>query len=192
MADYKISIGAELRTQDIDKEVKSYKGNIDVGVNANSIISDINSAINGYKASQSIEVESKLNTQGITDDITKYSKKGNRKKIQVDVDPQFTGVEGKIEGHVVKTPLKVGVDLNWAGVAKQIANPNFGTGGTPKLNLEVDLNDDAIISAINRYTDPQNSKVKTIPIKIKPDFSELNWNQVETMRQEPHLRSMWS
>lgn len=184
MADYKIKIGTELDTSGIKKTVDGYKGNINVGAIVDT--SGIAKTLSSYRAPH-IEVESKLNTQGITDDITKYGNKANRKKIKVDVEPIFDGIEGIIKNKHFNTPLKVDVELNWAGVAKQIANPNLGANGSPKLNVDVDLNDDAIASAIDRYV--KNGSTKTIPIKIKPDFSELNWNQVETLLGEYTART---
>lgn len=161
MADYKISIGAELRTKDIDTAIKNYKGKVNVGVTLDK--SAIDSEIRNYKPI--IQVESKLNTKGITDGITNFGGKKNRRAIKVSIDPDFTGVETAIKGHTVNTPLKVKVELNWAGVAGEIGN--FTTA--EKIKLDAELNDTAISTAINGY------QAKTpIKISVDPDFSEAS------------------
>ena len=161
MADYKISIGAELRTKDIDTAIKNYKGKVNVGVTLDK--SAIDSEIRNYKPI--IQVESKLNTKGITDGITNFGGKKNRRAIKVSIDPDFTGVETAIKGHTVNTPLKVKVELNWAGVAGEIGK--FTTA--EKIKLDAELNDTAISTAINGY------QAKTpIKISVDPDFSEAS------------------
>ena len=123
MADYKISLGTELRTNELDKQVKDYKGKINVGVNTDSIVKGINAALSGYKASP-IEVGTTLNTQGITDKITSYSNKSNRKNIKVGIDPDFTGVNAKIEAYELYITLppieEFGMELyNYASYISQ-------------------------------------------------------------------------
>lgn len=159
MADYKISLGTELRTNELDKQVKDYKGKINVGVNTDSIIKGINTALSGYKASP-IEVGATLNTQGVTDKISSLSKKSNRKNIKVGIDPDFTGVNTKIESYEPRH-LDVKVDLNWTGVAGQIKG--FTTG--EKVKLDAELNSEAIDSAIKNY-----QAGKQILIDVAPNF----------------------
>lgn len=159
MADYKISLGTELRTNELDKQVKDYKGKINVGVNTDSIIKGINTALSGYKASP-IEVGATLNTQGVTDKISSLSKKSNRKNIKVGIDPDFIGVNTKIESYEAK-PLSVKVDLNWVGVAGQIK----GFTTDEKIKIDAKLNDEAIDNAIKNY-----QAGKKIPIDIEPNF----------------------
>lgn len=178
MADYKISLGAEVRTSEIDKQVKDYKGKVNVGVNPDSITSGIDAAIKGYRATP-IKVGSTLNTQGITEKLKSFSKKENRKNIKVGIDQDhlFDGVETIIGNKTFKTPLKVNVDLNWAGVANQIANPNFGTAGAPKFKLDVELDDDAFLQALEKYKN--NPKAKEVPFRVKPVMSPDAMNDVE-------------
>ena len=127
MADYKVSIGAEVRTGDIDKQLDKYKGNVNVGVNPASVTGSIDTALKGYSAAP-IEVGTTLITKGITDKIKNLNKEGNRKNIKVNIDPVFDGIDGDngvIAGRTFKTGLKVPVQLNWSGVADQIRNPDF-------------------------------------------------------------------
>jgi hypothetical protein len=180
MADYKILVGTELDTKGLNKQVKDYKGDINVGVNPESVKSGIDIALKGYTAAP-IEVGSTLNTQGITDAITKYSGKENRKKVKVGIDPNhlFDGVETIISNKTFKTPLKVNVDLNWTGVAGQIANPDFGAAGAPKFKLDVELDDDAFLQALEKYKN--NPKAKEVPFRVKPTMSPDAMNDIEAI-----------
>ena len=173
MADYKVRLGAVLDTKELNKQVENYNGKINVGVNPQSVTNDIDAAIQRYKPSKAIEVKSDLNLDGIDKKIASYSTKSNRKKIKVALEPDFQGIEGQISNHAVKTPLKVGVNLNWAGVSQQITNPSFKL---PKLNVDVEINDDAIATAMQKYLDPQKTKTTRLPIYIQPQVKQQDWN----------------
>lgn len=64
MADYKVLLGAELRTKDIDAEVKKYNGKVTIGVNPDGITDGITAALKGYKASP-IRLGVELDPNGI-------------------------------------------------------------------------------------------------------------------------------
>lgn len=165
MADYKVLLGAELKTKDIDAEVKKYNGNVTIGVNPNGITDGITAALKTYKANP-IDVGTTLNTQGLTDGITNYSNKKNRKNIKIGVDPDFTGVNTKIESYEAK-PLGVKVELNWAGVVGQIK----GFQTEEKVRLDAVLNDKAISESIKNFN-TENSATK-IKVGVEPDFNEV-------------------
>lgn len=168
MSDYKILVGTELDTKGLNKQVKDYKGNVSIGVDPDGIKSGIDTALSGYKSPKPVEVQSTLNTQGITDAITKYSEKENRKKVKVGIDTEhlFDGVESIINDKRFKTPLKVNVDLVWAGVANQIANPDFGAGGKPVFRVDVDFDDNIIETKWNSFAQGESRKRKlTVPIQ---------------------------
>lgn len=172
MADYKISIGAELRTKDIDTAVKNYKG--EVNVKAKLDTDGISTALNGYKA-KPIEIESRLNTQGITDGISNYNNKQNRKKIKVDIDPNFTGIGTALEGYssgANAKKLKVGIDLDWTGIASEINS--FSTNEKVKVGIKLD--DNAVsnaISELNSTINKTESKTR-IKIGVDPDFDGVD------------------
>ena len=193
MADYKISLGAEVRTKDIDTAIKNYDGKVKIGVDASKITSDITSALNSYRASD-IEVGSTLNTQGITDKIDSFNKKSNRKNIKVGIDKDhlFDGVETAIGSKTFDTPLRVKININWAGIKGQIANPTEEIG---KLQLDAVLNKNAIgnaIKAFNKEINSAESKVK-IKVKVNPDLksfnSTINKHNTKPIKIAPQLKT---
>ena len=189
MADYKVSLGAEVRTGEIDKQLSQYKGNAKVTADANILKTSIANTVDNFKGI--VKLQSKLDTKGISDKIRELNQ--DKKTIGVKIDPDWNGIEGKIKGKTISTPLNVGVQLKWSGVAKQIANPDFGSGGTPSLHLDVELDDNAIVTAIDKYK--KNASAKTLPIKVRPVFDDFNkelrdfdWKGIESLLDEYEAR----
>lgn len=181
---YKVSLGAELRTKELDKQVKDYKGNVNVGVNPENIKSDIDTALKNYKAAP-IEVGSTLNIEGITKTIESLNAKANRKNIKVGIDQShlFDGLETVIGNKTFDTPLKIKTQLNWTGVKGQIANPTEDIG---MLQLNAVLNKNAIKNAINDFNKEINdieSKVR-VKVKVDPDLKALN-NTLKNYQLKP-------
>ena len=159
--DYKILLGAEVKTKDIEAGVKKYNKPLELRVIPN--MKSLETALKGYKPV--INVNTKLSTKGITEAIRNYQAKNN---IKVGVEPDLTGVDTKIESYVAK-PLRVQVELNWTGVKGQIANPTENLG---KVKLDAELNTSAVSDAVKNFN-KENSAAK-IKVGVEPDFSEVN------------------
>ena len=180
MSDYRIKVGTELDTSGINQKIKGYKGDITVGSTLDT--GGITKVLNGYKP-KALDINTKLSTTGITTALKKY--KANDIRVKVDPTHLFDGVETQIAAKTFKTPLKVGVQLNWAGVAKEIANPSIGK--VPNLNIGVELNDSAIDAALEYYK--KNNASKKIELKIKPVIEQFNLDQVETLLENYTART---
>lgn len=169
MSDYKVSLGVEVRTNEIDKQLQGYKNDIHVGVDKAGITNDINAALNGYKAGH-INVNTKLSTAGITKAIRAYRAK---KLIKVGVDPDLDSIDGKIADHTVNTPLRVKVELNPVGIAGQINE--LSKSGLPLIELGAKLSDAAISTAVADFN-AEIAKVKDrakIHIGVDPNFDTV-------------------
>lgn len=169
MSDYKVSLGVEVRTNEIDKQLQGYKNDIHVGVDKAGITNDINAALNGYKAGH-INVNTKLSTEGITKAIRAYKAK---KLIKVGVDPDLDSIDGKIAAHTVNTPLRVKVELNPVGIAGQIND--ISKSGLPLIELGAKLSDAAISTAVadfNAEIDKVKDRAK-IHIGVDPNFDTV-------------------
>lgn len=169
MADYSIELGVKLRTSDIDTQINKYSNKDKlIKVKADLDASDITKTLNSFKG-KSIDVNTKLSTKGITEAIRAYTAP---KKIHLESDLSTVGIDNKISNYVPSKTINVDVELNKKSISRQIqmANPS------EHIVVKAKLDDDAITEAINSY-----KTVKPIPIKIKPDFSELNFDKVEEL-----------
>lgn len=157
MADYRILVGTELKTDGITAALNNYKGRVKVGVTLDT--SDITTAINGYK-SKPISVDTKLNTNGITDAIRNYTPP---KKIHLESDLSTVGIDAKIKNYIPKSAIKVDAELTASSINQQIR----GIKPSESIKLDAKLNNSAITDAIRKYK-------ATTPIKVMvdPDFSE--------------------
>ena len=110
MDEYKIQLGVEVKTGDIDK------------------------AINNHKV-KPIEVKSKLDTSGIDNKIASYKPK---KEIQLNARLNTTGLAKKIGEYKPKTPIKLNAKLETKDINTAIQN--FKTKRTISLNVKLNKN----------------------------------------------------
>lgn len=157
MADYRILVGTELKTDGINTALKNYKGKVNVGATLDT--SGITKAINSYK-SKSISVDVKLNTDGITNAIRSYAPP---KKIHLESDLSTVGIDQKIKNYTPSKPIKVDVELSKSSINQQIRDYK------PSEHIKIDakLDNSAITKAIRGY-----KAAAPIKIMVDPDFSE--------------------
>jgi hypothetical protein len=173
MADYKVSLGAEVRTKEIDKQVNEYKGDINVGAILDT--SNIAKTLASYKSAP-LNVNTKLSTTGLTKAIQKYKAKKN---ITVSVEPDFDGIETAIKDKSFNTKLNVGVNLTWAGVAGQIKDfASTNEGKAAVLNVNAKLDENAISGAINKFNEEidkaESNSIAKIRVNVDPNFDGVD------------------
>lgn len=157
MADYRVLVGTELKTDGISTALQRYKGKVVVDATLNT--SGITSAISSYK-SKPISVDTKLNINGITEAIRSYSPP---KKIHLESELSTVGIDNKIKNYIPKIPIRVDAELTKSSINQQIRN--IKPSETIKLNAE--LNNGAITKAIRDY-----KATTPIRVSVDPDFSE--------------------
>lgn len=179
MADYSIELGVNLRTSDIDTEINKYNGkNKLIKVKADLDPSDIINKLNSFKG-KAIDVNTKLSTKGITNAIKAYTPK---KKISLESDLSMDGVDAKINTHQAK-PIKIGAEL-YKGALNSAIREQAGSI-SEIITVKAKLDDNAINKAISEFS----SASSAIPIKVKPDFSDVNFDKVETLLGDYEVRT---
>ncbi len=177
MADYSIELGVKLRTTDIDTQIDSYsKKNKLIKVKADLDPTNIANTLNSFKG-KAIDVNTKLSTKGITEAIRAYK---SPKMIHLESDLSTAGIDDKLKNYIPKNPIRVDVELTKSSINQEIkeAIPS------EYLKIKAKLDDNAITDAINNY-----KTAKPIPVKIQPDFSDLNFNKIETLLGEYEVRT---
>lgn len=166
MADYKISIGAELRTNEIDSTLKSYDNNKVITVNSKLDKTGLDRGINGYTPPKVIEVKSKLLSKGITDVINKYK---NEKKIKILSDLDVSGIDAKIDAfNNAKKIIKVQAKFTREGQISNLIAKYNAQANKPQIEFDAKLKEDAIEKAIWRYAP---TTPVPVDLKITPDFT---------------------
>lgn len=154
MSDYRIKVGVELNTKDIDRKIKSYKAKpIEIGAKLN--ISDIDKKLSSYKAKKSVEVNAKLNTAGLAKKIGEYKPKT---PIKLNAKLDTKNINAAISNYKAKKAIELNVKLNHSTISQQIKN--YKAKNSITLNTKLDNSE--ITRQIKSYQAkaPINLKVK--------------------------------
>ena len=154
MADYRVQLGVELNTKDIDSKIKNYKGKpIELSAKLNT--SNIEKELASYKAKQPIEVGVKLNTTGIAKKIGEYKPKT---PVTLRAELNTADIDSAISSYTAKNKkITIGAQLNTQDI--QTAIQNYAAKTKPVIEVDAKLNDKAIDTAIQNYKPKQRIKV---------------------------------
>jgi len=170
MADYTIELGVKLNTNEVDTKIKSYN-NKTIKLKADFDPSDITTKLNSYNP-KPIVVKSTLNTDGITAKIKAYDP---RKMIHLKSKLSMENVETAISNYNNSKPIKLSAEL-YQGALNKAVQAQAGTV-SEIITVKAKLDDNAINKAISTFSSGNSA----IPIRVDPDFSNVNFDKVEEL-----------
>lgn len=135
MADFKIRLGVELDTKNIDTAINKYQGK-PIEVKSKLDTSGIDKKIASYKTKKPIEVNAKLNTSGLAKKIGEYKPKT---PIKLNAKLDTKNIDATIRGYKPKKDVEVNIKLNHKNISEQLRN--YKPKAPIKVDVKLDSND---------------------------------------------------